>query len=32
MRRSTISIPSNIVEGYGRQNRKENSRFVNIAY
>ncbi|MDD2758118.1 MAG: four helix bundle protein [Patescibacteria group bacterium] len=32
MRRCAVSIPSNIAEGYARQNRKENKQFVNIAY
>jgi four helix bundle protein len=32
MRRSAVSIPSNIAEGYGRKNPKENKQFVNIAY
>ena len=32
MRRSAVSIPSNIAEGYGRRNPKENKQFVNIAY
>lgn len=31
VRRSSISMPSNIAEGYGRQSKKEFSRFVNIA-
>ncbi len=32
MRRCTVSIPSNIAEGYARKNRKENAQFVNIAF
>lgn len=32
MRRSSISIPSNVAEGFGRKNAKENKQFVNIAY
>jgi four helix bundle protein len=32
MRRASISIPSNIAEGYARKNRKENAQFINIAY
>jgi four helix bundle protein len=31
IRRSAISIPSNIVEGFGRDSNKEFSRFINIA-
>lgn len=31
IRRSAISIPSNIAEGCGRQTDKESARFVNIA-
>lgn len=32
MRRCSVSIPSNIAEGYARKNRKENAQFINIAY
>jgi four helix bundle protein len=32
MRRCSVSIASNIAEGFGRNNRKENAHFVNIAY
>lgn len=30
--RAVISIPSNIVEGYGRKTAKDKSHFLNIAY
>ena len=32
IKRSTISIPSNIAEGYGRKNTKEYIQFLYIAY
>ena len=32
MRRSVVSIPSNIAEGYARKNERENSQFINIAF
>ncbi len=32
MRRCCVSIPSNIAEVFGRKFRKENARFVGIAY
>jgi four helix bundle protein len=31
LRRAALSVPTNIVEGYGRQGKKELRRFVNIA-
>ena len=31
LRRAALSIPTNIVEGYGRQSKKELKHFVNIA-
>ena len=31
MRRSAISIPSNIAEGYGRQYKKETIQFLHLA-
>ncbi len=32
MRRASVSIPSNIAEGYRRKHRKEYIQFLNIAY
>ncbi len=32
MRRCTVSIPSNIAEGYGRRTRNEFRQFMSIAY
>lgn len=31
LRRAALSVPTNIVEGYGRQGRKELRQYVNIA-
>jgi len=31
LRRAAISIPTNIVEGNGRQGKKEKKQFINIA-
>jgi four helix bundle protein len=31
IRRSSISIPSNIAEGYGRQGKNDYLKFLNIA-
>jgi len=31
LQRAALSIPTNIVEGYGRQNKKELKQFLNIA-
>ncbi|WP_299245085.1 four helix bundle protein [uncultured Aquimarina sp.] len=31
IRRASVSIPSNIAEGYGRENKKEYIRFLNIS-
>jgi len=32
MRRSAVSIPSNIAEGYARKNRKEYAQFIRISF
>lgn len=32
MRRSAVSIPSNIAEGYYRQTRRDYARFISIAF
>ena len=32
LRRATLSIPLNIVEGFARQRRKEHIRFLEISY
>ncbi len=32
MCRASVSIPSNIAEGYARRHRKENHQFINIAF
>jgi len=32
MRRSVVSIPSNIAEGYARKHRQEYSQFIKIAF
>ncbi len=32
MRRSAVSIPSNIAEGYGRNSQKEYAQYYSIAY
>ncbi len=32
MRRCSVSMPSNIAEGYGRKSVKENAHFVNISF
>jgi len=31
LRRAALSVPTNIVEGYGRQSKKELKQYVNIA-
>jgi four helix bundle protein len=31
IRRAALSIPTNVAEGYGRQNRNELRQFINIA-
>jgi len=31
LRRASLSVPLNIVEGYGRQGRKELKQFINVA-
>ena len=32
IRRASVSIPSNIAEGYGRQHSKEYKQFLSMAY
>jgi four helix bundle protein len=32
IRRSAVSIPSNVAEGYGRRSKKEFAQFLRIAY
>ena len=32
MRRASVSIPSNIAEGFARRNKKENAHFISISY
>ena len=32
MRKSAVSVPSNIAEGYGRKHKTEYSQFLSIAY
>ena len=31
LRRAVLSVPTNIVEGYGRQGKKELRQFINVA-
>ena len=32
MRRASVSIPSNIAEGYGRKHKSEYAQFLSISY
>ena len=32
MRSCSVSIPSNLAEGYARKNRRENAQYVNISF
>lgn len=32
LRRATLSVPANLIEGYARRGEKEKRRFFNIAY